>query len=194
MARIWFKCDGVSTAPRELNWGVTRIGRAADNDVKLDHPSVSSHHCQIELGLDFLVVRDLGSTNGTFINGQPIQQARLEPGQTLRLGDVEAVIERSLDPVSVPKLEPPKHPHSVKLADGTESCCKHPNVRADWRCTHCGKIFCTPCIHDLHIKGGRFHQFCPNCHTEVERIDWGDGKGKKKSLWGYIKGVFSSDA
>jgi hypothetical protein len=190
MATISFRFGGVTTTPRELNWGVTRIGRADDNDVKLNHPSISAHHCQIELGLDFLLVRDLGSTNGTFIEGQPVREARLEPGQSLRLGDVEAVIERSLDPVSVPRMPLPKLPRSVRLADGTESCLNHASVRADWRCTHCGKLFCTPCIHDLHVQGGRTHKFCPNCHNEVTRIDWGARKKQKKSFWGYIKEVF----
>src|SRR6185436_18511535 len=110
-------------------------------------------------------------------------EARLEPGQTLRLGDVEAFVERSVDTIRVPSVEPPKIPQSVRLGDGTESCLNHPAVRAAWRCTHCRNIFCDPCIHHLHIKGGRFHRFCPRCHNEVERIIWDDQRSKKKSLW-----------
>ncbi len=193
MAKIWFKSNGISTAPRELNWGVTRLGRAEDNDLRLDHASISSHHCQIELGLDFVLIRDLGSTNGTYIDGQRIQEARLEPGQTLCLGEIEAVVERAFGPVTVPQVEPPKIPQSVTLRDGTESCLNHPAVRAAWRCTHCGKVFCNPCIHHLHIKGGRLHKFCPRCHNEVEMIVWDDSRSKKKSLWGQIKGVFGGE-
>jgi len=193
MAKIWFTSNGISTTPRELNWGLTRLGRSEDNDLKLDHPSISSHHCQIELGLDFVRIRDLGSTNGTFIDCQRIQEARLEPGQTLRLGDLEVVIERSLASITVPQVEPPTRPQSVKLGDGTESCLNHPAVRAAWRCTHCRNLFCNPCIHYLHIKGGKLHKFCPRCHNQVEMIVWGDGPSTKKSIWGQIKGVFKGD-
>ena len=190
MAKIWFKCDGNSTTPRELNWGVTRLGRSDDNDVKVAHTSVSWHHCQIELGLDFVVIRDLGSTNGTFIDEQRIREARLEPGQTLRLGEVEAVVERSLDHVTVPEIAAAKMRQSVRMADGSESCLNHPQVRAGWRCPHCRNQFCTPCIHELHIRGGRSHKYCPHCHNEVELIPWHDDDGKRKGLWGYLKGVF----
>jgi hypothetical protein len=193
MAKIWFRSNGISTAPRELNWGTTRLGRAEDNDLRLDHPSISSHHCQIELGLDFVLIRDLGSTNGTFIDGQRVAEARLEPGQALRLGDVEVLVERSLAQITVPEPEPPKLPQSVVLGDGSESCLNHPAVRAAWRCTYCRNIFCNPCIHHLHIKGGRRHKFCPHCHNEVELIVWDEGRGKKKSIWSQIKGVFGGD-
>ena len=105
MAKISFRHNGASLGFRELNWGITRLGRANDNDIKVDHPSLSSHHCEIELGLDFLVIRDCGSTNGSFLDGQRFTETRLEPGQALRFGDVEVTVERSLEAVSVPAIE-----------------------------------------------------------------------------------------
>lgn len=190
MAKISFRYNGASLGLRELNWGVTRLGRADDNDIKVDHSSISSHHCELELGLDFLAIRDCGSTNGSFIDGQRITEARIEPGQSLRLGDVEVTIERSLDAVSVPEIELKKQPASVVLGDGTESCVRHSDVRAVWRCTNCHGILCQACVHNVGLKGRAVHHLCSLCSHHVEIIDWNAGQSKKKSLWGYLKGVF----
>jgi hypothetical protein len=56
--------------------------------------SVSSHHCEILLRGSDVVVKDLNSTNGTFVNGQQITgEAPLKPGQILRLGQIEMRLE-----------------------------------------------------------------------------------------------------
>ena len=108
MARLFIQTDGTTASPRELNWGITRIGRGADNDIVINHASVSHHHCELELGLDFLFARDCGSTNGTFVNDQPVKEAQLETGQTLRFGQVVATVDWSRDQINVPKLDAPK--------------------------------------------------------------------------------------
>src|SRR6266540_6968541 len=72
-----------------LKPGANRLGRNEQNDLPINDPTVSSFHCEIAFEHDTVIVRDLGSTNGTFINSVPIRQAILEPGQTLRLGTVE---------------------------------------------------------------------------------------------------------
>ena len=68
------------------------VGRDADNDVELgggNHPSVSSHHCRFERRGEALVVEDLGSSNGTLVNGEAIAGAtRLALGDVVRLGSV----------------------------------------------------------------------------------------------------------
>jgi predicted component of type VI protein secretion system len=68
----------------------TTIGRVEDNTFPIAQASVSSHHCEVILRGDEIVIKDLNSTNGTFINGNQITgEAVLKPGQTLRLGQVE---------------------------------------------------------------------------------------------------------
>ena len=70
------------------------VGRATDNDLQIDHPSVSKIHAVIRMNTDgALMIADTGSTNGTFVNGRRLAygEARLiEPGDTLAFGDVEA--------------------------------------------------------------------------------------------------------
>ena len=65
-----------------------------DNNFPIVVASVSSHHCEILMRGNEVVVKDLNSTNGTFINGQQVTgEAVLKPGQVLRLGQVEIRLE-----------------------------------------------------------------------------------------------------
>lgn len=70
------------------------IGRARDNDLCLEHPSVSKVHAAIRMNADgTLIVADTGSTNGTFINGRRLSygEARtIEPGDVVSFGETEA--------------------------------------------------------------------------------------------------------
>ena len=191
MARLFIELEGVKSGPKELNWGITRVGRGPDNDVVIDHASVSYHHCELQLGLDFLVVRDCGSTNGTFVNGARITEARMEPGQDLRMGQVVVTVEWSQQQVVVPQPEAPRLPASVALGDGVLSCLRHNTLPAVWHCPKCDKFFCHGCIHDVHLVGRAPRRLCPECSAPVEVAPWADAGRKKKTLWGRIKKTFS---
>ena len=65
------------------------IGRASDNDVIVDDPMVSRHHCQLRLQHGAYGFADLGSRNGSTVNGQPVSQIALGPGDVIRIGDTE---------------------------------------------------------------------------------------------------------
>lgn len=68
------------------------LGRLEDNIYCLPESSISSHHCELSSKGDDIVVKDLGSTNGTFINEVQLaagKEGTVRPGQTLRLGQVE---------------------------------------------------------------------------------------------------------
>ncbi len=70
----------------QLKQGTNLLGRGFANDFRLEDSSVSSSHCQIIVGDNSVVIKDLGSTNGTFVDRRPVQEAKLEPGQMLHLG------------------------------------------------------------------------------------------------------------
>jgi len=70
----------------ELEPGSSSIGRAEDNTVFLLHGSLSRYHAQIEVTDDGAVLSDLGSTNGTFVDGEKIERARLRGDEEIRCG------------------------------------------------------------------------------------------------------------
>ncbi|HEU5122971.1 MAG TPA: FHA domain-containing protein [Verrucomicrobiae bacterium] len=100
MAKLVVLNAGLSGRSHELTVDKTTIGRVDDNTFQLADGSISSHHCEILLRGSDVVVKDLNSTNGTFINGEQITETVLKPGQTLRLGQVEMRLET--DGVSSP--------------------------------------------------------------------------------------------
>jgi hypothetical protein len=73
----------------DLGGHLIGIGRASDNDVIVDDPMVSRHHCQLRLQHGAYSFADLGSRNGSTVNGQPVSQIALGPGDVIRIGDTE---------------------------------------------------------------------------------------------------------
>ena len=69
------------------------IGRGPDADVRLDDQHVSRRHCEVLLAENALVVRDLGSTNGTFVNGIRTELSPLGPDDVLTLGGMKFVVQ-----------------------------------------------------------------------------------------------------
>src|SRR5215831_3219509 len=119
MARLVITSKGFRDQVIELKLGVNRFGRTQGNDVQIEHPTVSSHHCEVVLGEKGIFVRDCGSTNGTFIGDQPVADTPLVSGQTLRLGDVQLFVENTEVTVSIPKFELPVPAPPVVLTDGS---------------------------------------------------------------------------
>src|SRR5690348_6518714 len=73
--------------PIELQKELTLIGRKEDCDLRLDHKSVSKLHCVIVKTDGLLLLRDLGSTNSTRVNGQRIRRAALLPNDQLTIAN-----------------------------------------------------------------------------------------------------------
>ena len=93
MAKLVILTEGLTGRAHELNVDRTTIGRVEDNMFQIAEASVSSHHCEVHLRGSEILIRDLNSTNGTFINGEKITESILKPGQTLRLGNVELKLD-----------------------------------------------------------------------------------------------------
>jgi len=85
-----------------LKLGVNRIGRGEDNDFTISHQSVSTHHVEITVTEQGLRLRDLGSTNGTFINRAPVTEAELLSGQHVQFGAVDMMFESRSAAAPVP--------------------------------------------------------------------------------------------
>lgn len=78
--------DGKRTHP--LDDSMMVIGRSKEADLRIDHPSVSSRHCQISRVNQYFALHDLGSKNGTRVNGSRVAQAYLSPGDLVQVGEV----------------------------------------------------------------------------------------------------------
>ncbi|MFA5028179.1 MAG: FHA domain-containing protein [Candidatus Methylomirabilota bacterium] len=150
-----------------------RIGRAADNDVVLPEPQVSSHHAEIEYRQGRFLLRDLRSTNGTWVNRSRVQdEVVLAPGDTVAFDEFAFIFTegeaaeagtmvREPDGRAVPAkssapraAEPPAFSGTVVIgtdatlgdATGPSRCLVHSSLEATERCDSCGMLCCALCI------------------------------------------------
>jgi len=103
MAKLVLLSAGMTGRTQDLKAEKTTIGRVEDNTFHIAEPSISSHHCEVVVRGNDVIVKDLGSTNGTFINGERISEGALKPGQILRLGQVEMRLEAEASSSTTPK-------------------------------------------------------------------------------------------
>lgn len=119
MPRLLINPGTPSTWEIQLRPGSNSLGRGAANDFQINHPSVSGSHCQIVLENGSAVIRDLGSTNGTYINRAPVKEAALQAGQTVHLGGVEMVFQgdgpASATVTEAQALPPPPAPRAISV-------------------------------------------------------------------------------
>jgi pSer/pThr/pTyr-binding forkhead associated (FHA) protein len=88
--------DGTDLVVHKLLGDVITIGRVPLNHVVIDNPTVSAQHAILARLGDSYRLKDLGSTNGTQINGVCITDAELNDGDKIRFGSVVAVFVRSV--------------------------------------------------------------------------------------------------
>ena len=148
MARLLVKTEGLGLSTLELRLGVNRVGRDPKSDFYLRHFSVSTHHCELILSNDGVVLHDCGSTNGSFVNGQRIaEDVWLEPSQAVQLGDVELFVESTDVQISIPTIQrDAPAPPPVVLENGELLCSRHSEKPVTFKCTHCREVMCTSCV------------------------------------------------
>src|SRR6516164_9365692 len=78
-----------------------KVGKASDNDLVIDHPTVSRNHLVLKRQGDRFLVQDLDSTNGTFLDGAQVREAYLRPGALLEIGDVQLRLQPQVAPVEI---------------------------------------------------------------------------------------------
>ena len=84
-----------------LSQGPLKVGKSGENDVVIDHPTVSRNHLTVERQGDRFLIQDLGSTNGTFLDGAQVREAFLRPGAVLEVGDVQLRLQSTVSPVRI---------------------------------------------------------------------------------------------
>jgi pSer/pThr/pTyr-binding forkhead associated (FHA) protein len=93
MPKLSVTTEGSGKVTHELTDELITIGRAPENVIVIDDFSVSGRHAQLQLVGETYHLKDLGSTNGTRVNGQTIDEAQVRVGDRLRFGKVEGRFE-----------------------------------------------------------------------------------------------------
>lgn len=110
---ILLKKDG-STQSFTLPSAVSVLGRRQECDLCIPLSVVSRRHCELNMDQGQLKIRDLGSKNGTIVNGQRIEEARLNPGDKIKIGSLTLLVQIDGQPSD---LNRPSKPAAPGVAD-----------------------------------------------------------------------------
>ena len=124
MARLVLDCDGVDAIMQELIGDVIMIGHAPSNDVVIDDSTVSGQHASLTKSPSGYRLKDLGSSNGTQINGFSITEAGLKDGAEIRFGYVTGVFRDATASIDQGRelQVPGEHDRSAQIrVPGTQS-------------------------------------------------------------------------
>jgi pSer/pThr/pTyr-binding forkhead associated (FHA) protein len=107
MPKVTIRSESGEQTSHDLVDETVTIGRSPDNSIRLEDVSVSGRHAELMLVGESCYLKDLGSTNGTLVNGEPITSVQLRAGDRIRFGKVEACYECEAADASqpLPRLE-----------------------------------------------------------------------------------------
>ena len=173
----------------DLHSGLNTLGRNPTNDFRIPEASVSSFHCEVEVTEAGVFVRDLQSTNGTFIDDQPVEQAQLQAGQVLQLGTVTFRLETQAVEIHIPQAVAPAAAEDPcpLLPDGRPADRHHPQVPATHRCTQCNSTHHVSNVRGMRLSGSANAMlFCPDCNGPCHPIPGALDAAKDQSLLGRL--------
>lgn len=101
-----------------LGDGPVVLGRRQDCDLRIPASNVSRQHCQILIQPKQVLVKDLGSANGTYVNGKRVAESKLTPGDRLIVGSVVFVVQIDGQPASIKAADAKVEPPAVAPAKG----------------------------------------------------------------------------
>ena len=150
----------------ELMPGLNRLGRNPTNDFRVSDPSISSFHTELTVEGDRISVRDLQSTNGTYIDEARIVEGILRPNNVLRLGNVRfALDEVSVTPVAAEEPAPLEARNEL-----IPNCVYHADDPAGYKCENCGAMLCSGCV--TIVGQGKYEPttMCPVCKGQCHPL------------------------
>ncbi|NBB96399.1 MAG: FHA domain-containing protein [Planctomycetes bacterium] len=114
---VFFKPTGEQKTIR-IDKETTLIGRGQDCDLRVPIEMCSRQHCQFEVRQGGVVLRDLGSANGTFVNNERVNEVTLSPGDKITIGPVTFTLQVDGQPADI---APPKTPPAAAPATSSEA-------------------------------------------------------------------------
>lgn len=162
-----------------LKPGFNSIGRSQENDFTISHGSVSTLHCQIIVDAGTVKIEDLGSTNGTFIDEQRTREARLTPGQKIRLGDIGMRLELdgaalSTQASQTQSANSPSPQPAVLEEEKAIYCKNHYQNLSKYKCQKCNRYLCDLCVNTRGSSAGGL-KFCKICGNECAPVAFKPG-------------------
>lgn len=160
----------------ELRPGLNTLGRNPTNNFRLPDPSVSSFHAEIYLEEGRIRVRDLKSTNGTFIDGRQVEEGEIGVSNSIRLGTVELRLEEVV--LQNPAPDNSKSESKTSFLKAANSrCSSHPDSPATYQCVVCAAYHCADCVTVVgHDRTGAM-TVCSSCGGQCSPLP-GKGGGK----------------
>ena len=100
MSRLVLKFENANLKEVPLGERPVTIGRAPDNDIHIDNLAVSNYHARVYVEAGSLVVEDLNSLNGSFLNEMRVERAMLKDGDSILIGKHEILVDQAHDAVA----------------------------------------------------------------------------------------------
>jgi predicted component of type VI protein secretion system len=97
MSRLVLKFEGAVLKEVPLGTRPVTIGRAPDNDIPIDNLAVSNYHARVYVEAGSLVIEDLGSLNGSFLNDIRVERAMLKDGDAILIGKHQIFVDQAHD-------------------------------------------------------------------------------------------------
>src|SRR5688572_23979029 len=173
----------------ELVPGLNKLGRNPTNDFRISDPSISAFHAEVVLENNTVRIRDLGSTNGTFIDDLRVNEGILTPQNVLRLGNVRLALDEVPVLPAAPASSTPSATQSIPAQiELTPACMYHSASRATYRCENCGGAFCNNCV--TVMGQGKFENttitICPVCKGQCYALPSAQPEKQQQGLLGRL--------
>lgn len=186
MPKIIVNPDTADAWEVPLGEGLNTLGSDEQSSIRIDHPSISGHHADIEVTGNITRFRDTGSGQGSFVGEEPVSDIALKPGQRLRLGDVLVSYESAHDDPGATTLASSNPDAGVHSS--AKMCRFHPKVTAGYFCTQCQRAYCSLCVAP---RGGA--SYCRGCGQACAQLDMASlaDTPEEVSFQAQIPGMFS---
>jgi hypothetical protein len=169
-----------------LGPGLNRIGRNPANNIQIEEPSISGFHCEMHVSSLGVAFRDVGSSNGSFIEGRRIEKEIISSAKTIRLGAIDFDLNVPTANVAVPQKQKEQEVRANFMPDGTQACQTHAGIAAHFLCAKCERTWCNECVRRTGLVGSANATFsCTQCGARCEKIAV-TIRRQKKSLFNQI--------